>query len=381
MIEQAKNAFLEQSNAEGAFSAEVLERFGKGEGRIAGSVPVTIGSFIIENDNLFIVRKFDDSDGELYCDGISDGNKLKRANFYVSDIAKLNLVLPGSTRYEECLREAAELEDGTVDAGLVMSVYSGYVPEVSQYRTKADLVKYQRRDYLLASPYFGEVNDPEVIKNSPFLKAVAETQNDVVKSSDYSIFVVSADTEVVKESWNGKERFHAYRDFAKAHGLRPTFKELSDADIIYPYDYYVSNYFDLSELKEALKTPKEGQTVVHQAEEWIKSQLDWIDCSGWQLTNYFRAVGSIVEEADRARTKPEDTLDSYKVDPEITVALLGETYRWKERIKRYASEVGDTARWQKYPFPSAWIVKGKTWNKMTDEKGRDVIEDLKAEER
>lgn len=381
LIEQAKNAFLEQSNAEGAFSAEVLERFNKGEGRIAGSVPVTIGSFIIENDNLFIVRKFYDSDGELSCDGISDGNKSIRANFDISDIAKLNLVLPGSSRYEECLRKAAELEDRTVDAGLVMSVYSGYVPEVSQYRTKADLVKYKRNEYLLASPYFGEVINPEIIKISPFLKAIAETQKDVVKSSDSSIFVVSADTEVVKESWNDKQRFDAYKDFAKAHGLRPTFKELSDAYIIYPYNTYVSNYFDLSELKDALKTPIEGQTVVHQAEEWIKSQLDWLDCSGWQLTNYFHAVGSIVEEADRAITKPEDTLDSYKVDPEITVALLGETYRWKERIKRYASEVGDTARWQKYPFPSAWIVKGKTWNKMIDEKGRDVIEDLKAEER
>ncbi|WP_301001530.1 SNF2-related protein [uncultured Parasutterella sp.] len=381
LIEQATQAYSEQSKAEGAFSAEILERFNKGEGRISGSTVVTIGSFVLKNDELFVVYSFNDDTGRMYCKGISNENKSIEAYLNISDTAKLNLVLPGSPRYVECLRQAAELEDRTVDAGLVMANYSEYINEVSQYRTKADLVKYKRRDYLLASPYFGEVIDLTRIKNSPFLKAIAESQKDVVRSSDYSYFVVSADTEVIKESWNDRQRFDAYRDFAKAHGLRPTFRELSDADVIYPYESSTSDYFDLSELKEALKTPVEGQTVVHQAEEWIKSQLDWIDCSSWQLTNYFRSVGSIVEEADRARTQPEDTLDSYKVDPEITVAILGETYRWKERIKHYASEVGDTARWRKYPYPSAWVVKGKTWNKMIDEKGREVIEDLKAEER
>lgn len=370
LIEQATNAFTEQSNNEGAYSPAVMELIKKGDGRIIGSMVVTKGTFVTDKDGkLGLIYRLRKDEVEVYV-GTSD------IDSSYSALDRYELILPGSPRYDEFLRKAAEFEDQQTVLGKSFAHYSDTVPEVSQYRTTAKLVSYRRDIDKLPSPYFGLVIGPEQVKVSPFLKAIADKQKEIVKSVTEYEFTVSAETEVIQEWWTVKETAKALKDYVKVNGIRPSAKEL------YLTGWFrdSENLIDLAALEEHLKTPNDLLTAEEQARVWIKAQTDWINWEKDELDpiRFFgnEALRRIISEAQKARENPSDNLDSYKVDPYGPVLIFGNTYRWRKFIKDSASEVGDFARWS--GKRQAWLVLGKTWNKMIDEKGREIISDLKV---
>lgn len=370
LIEQAAKAYTEQCSNEGAFSASVLESFNKGEGRLIGSIPVTKGTFVIDNTGDWgLIHALKDNHLRVYIENRDD-------HYSYSSLSNYQLILPGDSRYEEFLKQAAQLEDEVANKGDSITSYSDTVPEVLQYRTTKKLVRYIRDNYKLPAPYFGYVANPDSVKNSPFLKAIADKQAEIVKSADYHYFVVPYDVEVIEQGWSREQKLSAYKNYAQAHGVKPSSTDLYNEDAIYSWE--PGELFSLADLEEHLKTPIEGKSAKEQAEEWIKAQTEWINWAVPPL-QFFDTYGleRIIDEAERSREGQNDPLDSYKVDPSVTVKISGNTYRWKNAIKHYASRVGDRAQWK--GKDQVWLVQGKTWNHMIDEKGREILEELKAE--
>ena len=374
LIKQAVIAFKTQSKKEGTLSEEVLDKFEQGEGRIFGSNIVVKNAFYVDKNNLCLVSfgtDFYSKKEGLKLKWITNTGKedYNLIGFDAVDFSKI--VLPGSAAYEECLRSAAKLEDDAVNHGESTRIYSEAIPSVSQYRKQQSLVSYSRHYYKLPAPYFGYVVCPREAEASPFLKAIADSQKEIVKSSDSNDFNVSSDVEVIEEKWDTQQELKAFGDYATAHNLRPTLTELRDA-------YVDIEEFELpiNELEEALKTPVDGMTPTQQAAAWVKAKIAWVDFDEYSddgIVKIYQLM-EVVKEAELLRENPENTLDSHKVDPDSTVYIRGKTLMWKGVIKRCAAEVGSYARWRKYE--GAWVVSGATWNKMIDEKGRVIINDL-----
>lgn len=371
LIEQATKAFTEQSSNEGAYSTKVMDLIKGGNGWIDGSLVVTKGTFVTDKDGkLGLINSLGSDEVGVYIG-------TRNLDYPYASLSNYELILPGSSRYDEFLKKAAEFEDQQTILGRSFTLYSDVVPEVSQYRKVANLVSYERDRYKLPSPYFG-LAMYDISTNFPFIKSIADKQREIVKSCDVNRFVVSAETEVIEERWNEVQRTNALKEYAKANALRPTAKELDYPGFI--SGYFPSWLFDLSALADHLKTPNGQLTVDEQARAWIKAQTDWINWEEVDPVEFFRdsTFQRIISSARKARINPSDTLDSYKVDPYYNVAISGNTYRWKNFIKSCASQVGDRARWS--GRRQVWMVMGKTWNKMIDEKGREILSDLKVSE-
>lgn len=371
LVEQSIASFSEHSGKEGAFSPEILEKFKKGEGRVSGNSIVTVGTFYPSRGRLCVVTKVGNDELSVEC--LEENQTMQYWAAY-SNLKFENASIPGSSNYEQFVKEAAQLEDNAAKAGYEGAPYSAVVPEVSQYRTTKNVARYYVNDDLLPQPYFPLVVDPDLAKQSEFFKSIVDKQKEVViRASSYSYYA-AADLEVEKRSLTYLQKLKLFADYAKAHGYKVPVSELKEAHL---FDtYYLDRTLDADAFRKEMANPAEGMSAEEQANAWIKKQLDWVDWTAVEPTEFYNSgvFESIIEEAVKKREKPDETLDSHKVNPDSQVFISGNTKRWYTTIKFYASMTGDTARWIK--SRGAWSVRGKTWNRLLDEKGSQIIEDL-----
>jgi hypothetical protein len=295
------------------------------------------------------------------------------------------VVLPGAAGYDECISEAAKIEDaifanGAVTSGMVDELYSASVPEVAQRRTAVAQIKYRIADYILPAPYFPFVVKQDDVESgdAKVAKAIFEKQKAVVLSTEgdgyYSAFTVSSDVSV-KEN-ESTDKTQALNDYAVAHGLK-----LGHADLKCFGETLNSLFF--------LKSKTAGATfdssvlgaatlddIDTKLKDWLREALpafdfgqvaDFEESPVTMLKNLSLSM-SIQFERFKASLSmgktPEQAQESADVDPNRMVGITGDTRTWKDRIKMCATQVGSRPIWD--GTAGCWNVSHKAWLKLLE---------------
>ena len=377
MIDSALSNFSQQSKQAGGLPEAVGKAFAEGKAVIDNGQVVTIGTFVRKEADLGIVT----NGYSLYF--IKD-NIATRLGFPPNPA----YILPGSSDYEACLIEAAKLEDAS---GL--NTYSEIALEVTQYRTTARVKSYNAALSILPQPYFPIVFSEDEIKGSALLQMLYDEQNKLIISRDNSrslIFTVPFESDIQDKPINLR-LYSALIDYAKGHDKKLAWN-LDDPSFKLSLRNNLADSFKTDEenelrilLADKATTDETGEETSKAFIDFVQSKINFIDFSGataddihvlmpfnfgYVYTLAKRNLERASEQAAGEKEQPElptttteeeaaVKFSSLEGSPDDIVAIVGDTYKWKDKIKKSASKIGE-----KFKYDGAgksWNVKRKSW--------------------
>lgn len=383
MIEESRKEFAALAEKDGGYSAGVLDRLDSGEAAIIDGKVICAGSFIRAKGELWMVElvrgRF-----EVFAFAKEDLHLMSGGN--AADMMRGGeVVLPGAAGYDDCISDAAKIEDaifvnGAVTSGMADELYSASVPEVAQRRTAVAQIKYRIGDYILPAPHFPFVVKQDDVESgeAKVAKAIFEKQKTIVLATEengyYSTFTVSSDVSVKKNESTDKTQ--ALNDYAVAHGLKLGYADLRIFDVTLNDLYFLKSQqagatFDSSVLNKATL-----DDIDAKLKDWLREALpsfdfgqvaDFEDSPVTMLKNLSLSM-SIQFERFKASLSmgkaPEQAQESADVDPNRMVGITGDTRTWKDRIKMCATQVSSRPIWDGTAV--CWNVSHKAWLKLLE---------------
>lgn len=412
MIDASKADFERLAGQDGGHSAKVLARAEAGEASVIDGKVVCTGAFVDKAGALGVVRGIR---GTLQVHYITaEGRELSVSA--ADELRKVAAVLPGAVGYSDMVKRAAEIEDQIVTSGkpvtpvLLKSLFSAVVPEVAQHRTAQIVVSYRIRYWFLPSPFF-----PRVVKTAGLpddarvLKAIAAQQAKVVKSVEGSGYDMSftVDSVVALSEEKPSDTPELLADYCKAHGVK-----LSKADVAHLSSYegsmlqrfmngdaadfkaaVVDGVTDLPELERRLRAWLENEALpsydLAADAEYQADPAAFLQRHGAaQWYHFSTALNTIKRDQEKVRLAAElaknptpamvAAVQALAVDPiaddqNANVTVIGDTMRWKDKLKEFAANKGSRAFWKgtKGPPPPGGIA---AWWGVTADVWRSFIE-------
>lgn len=354
MIDTALSNFKEQSKQAGGLPDKVADMFISGEANYIGSYPVTNGAFIRakNNDDVILctikIGKNWNGNTTFQLNGIFDGKKISGADYQYS--YGTDFILQGSPDYENCLIEAAKLEDE-----YDFNNYSDINSEVAKYRTKAKMVEYSSNEYHLPPPYFPIAIGIDDLTYNPLLKPIADKQSEIIKvlnsrsygcnfKADATIEMIEANDDLTLES--------VFIEYVIANNIKLKAHAFSGSATAFRYyreaiQEKIAESTNVDEFKLLLEKESDKKKCYF---DYIISKVPYFDFDGMMTIEVFSDYApSEITSAYKDSIKVE-----LKENPDDIVAIGGNTFDWKVTIRDFAIKYGDS----KYK----WDGKNKAWN-------------------
>lgn len=374
MLDEAQKAFERQAVEAGSLPAAVAAAFAQAKGRMVGGKPIVHGAFVRIKDDLGI---YDHKDGVLLA--LRVGVEREARN----DIARIKpdsmtIINPGDPAYDDCVTDAAKLEDVENELGRTRSTYSSLVPAVAERRKTAAMVLYDTNTvYELPAPFFPVVIRPSDAQRGPVLARIFSEQSKVISGFEGNQFRVPVTAEVVTVS-QPTSRYAAIAQYAKAHGLTAKIGDFSESV------YWLSNAFDAvgipseESLKTAIASATTSEGVDTAVMQWLTEHAPWFDWSALTVDSgdqaaikalpygHAQAIRSskfAIKRASEqaAAAQVQAGVEKSEGDPLETVGITGDTKPWFGTIKRVAASVGGSKyRWD--GKAGVWNVRRSTWD-------------------
>ncbi len=183
MVEESKKDFVAMAERQGAYSAEILTRIDSGEAALIDGKVICTGAFVRDKKGgLTLIYQMD---GRFYA---RNGVNFASVNA-VDAMRGGQVILPGSEGYDECLDEAAQLDDAylasltNVKPDSKNNLLGSILPEVAQRWKGVFDVTYEVRRYLLPHPHFPIVITPAQAGLGDVLAAIHQSQKSIIKSN------------------------------------------------------------------------------------------------------------------------------------------------------------------------------------------------------
>ena len=370
MMEEAKKSFTDAANEEGGLPAHLMQSVLDEDAAVVGDSIVEKGAFIRDDKGqLAVVKSIPMNGAYNYVtltkeeDGFVSGTAYK---------APAKIIYRGDPEWEDCLREAAEIEDRlSARSPEAFMGFSQNVPEVENFRSSPKLDWYKRTHIRLPAPYFPDVITPGQAENSPIFAKLFEEQKEIVRqfSPNEASFAVDAGTEMGERGWFDKpQRLAALWEYAQANGVKLTEKEggvfgLNDLLLTAVHSISEDELDDVVR-RELVTDPRMVRITVGayvrakiQANLELPSSMTDEDLYDWLGVYQKQAVQYAVD-----MLTPADTDDDWSNEPETDDDMLeitGETYPWRASIKEAATSVGERAKWSR--SREAWLITRRAW--------------------
>jgi len=185
---KAVASYRQQSKVDGAMPEALADAFADGSGFSFGGVQLMPGCFVVSGDTWHLVAS------ERQARHMPNG--LDRSEMLYQIMPGEEIVYPGSARYDELVRMAANLEDEAERAGRATQHFSEILPDIAQFRETEVMVAYSFGAYHLPSPYFPTPIRPDWAEKSDLMKTLFDRQAKIVARWEDSKFVVSSSVEV-----------------------------------------------------------------------------------------------------------------------------------------------------------------------------------------
>lgn len=382
MVEESRKEFTHLAERDGGYSAEVLDRLDDGNAVIIDGKVVCTGAFIRgKSGSLAVVRRETGRFGTAaqfiaYSVDPKDTRVNRQA---VSDALRGGVVvLPGAAGYDECITEAAGIEDQLLDgreslnASTMENLYSADVPEVAQRRKSSFEVRYPINEWGLPQPYFPKVVMPDQAENGAVLSAIFQSQKGIVKSINDSYppsFILDSKDFAVRGSSVVAGDYVAY---AKAHGLKFTMSEASSIGMHRPESMMEPGALETFKA-EVIASAESPDDLHANLEAWLRRVLPVLDLDNdpkFKVSPVGFLDHMILQRIDfntrlaalNAGKTVVQAEESAGVDPNRLVGVTGDTKRWKDQIKSCASLAGGRAIWD--GNAECWNVPYKGWEKL-----------------
>lgn len=383
MVEESRKEFSNLAARDGGYSVDVLARLDSGDAVIIDGQIICAGAFIRgKNQELYLVQKDAGAyGGNASFNAVSiDAENKKENRMAASDAMRgAMVILPGSAKYDDCITEAAEIEDKLLDgresvkADMMNRLYSATLPEVAQRRKSVFRIRYDYTSYALPHPYFPKVIEPDKAERGALLKSIFDSQKSIVSghSEDYPYgFLV--DSKHVLEQTSKPATVDTYLDYAKAHGIKISMAEMSSigANSVYRL---MEEGAEKTFIAEVLAGAESEEQLDANLKAWLIKVLPLVDLdndpkfsqSPVNFLDYMvsERVAFNTRKASLAAGKtPEQAEQSAEVDPNRLVGITGDTRKWKDQIKAAATQVGGRAIWD--GNAACWNVPFKAWEKL-----------------
>lgn len=370
MAREAEENFARQAKQDGAYPAEVAKAIATGGGWVWDGKIFTVGSFVRDHAAPGTLLMFlSPAKAAAYR---PDGNPMGWGGEQAA--VGMTPILQGTAEYEECVAQAAAIEDAIAEKGGTDKPFSDVVPAVSQLRKVRGNVSYELDKYRLPAPYFPFVVTSSDIGQSPLKRAIFQQQATVVRSTGFTFpptFVVAEGQPVVQAPWEAADKTRAMIDYAVANRMSVTQQDLG-------YGYQgelrreVSERLPLDRFVAGL-TGKSEAELREQALTMIRAAAPWWDGWTWNSFNPYNAevpttltaaLNEAVTRVKAASAAAEGVAVSVTpAEANEIVAITGDTRAWKDRIKAAANSHGNGRfRWDGTAL--VWNVYRSTWSQL-----------------
>lgn len=362
MIEESKNNFTRQASEHGSYPAEVAKIVSEGGGDVRDGKPIVTGMFLrFQNGELGIADV--GSDTIVVANKAGKFTNLKLSNYIESAV---EIIYPGSSGYEACLDEAAQIEDKANEDGNIQNAFNNLVPEIAQRRKTDVLAEYSHYNYVLPQPYF-----PFIVTSgkTALTKHIMTAQSAVIKSVRGSYFTVPSSVAVTKKP-DGLNNYDALREYAIAHHLKLVIADFSESE--YWLGLQITKAITVDMFRSAL-TGSTEEEIRNQATNFMLNSLAWFDYEGISpIENRMlpHDLQRVLKEAIKTVTPvpvPVAAASNNTAAPasivgiKVSSASWADINVWKENIKAAAVAAGDG----KYKFDGKtkiWNVLQPTWD-------------------
>jgi hypothetical protein len=388
MIEESKKDFVAMADRHGAYSAEILKRIDSGEAALIDGKVICKGAFVRDKKgSLTLIYQ---TNGRFYA-----RNGINFASVNAVDVMRGGeVVLPGAEGYDECLDEAAKLDDAylakltSVKPDSKNNLLGTILPEIAQRWKGVFDVTYEARRYLLPHPHFPIVITPAQAELGDVLAAIHKSQKGVVKSITegyFPEFTVAGDVAVTSDRNTISET--AFIDYAKAHGLKISRGELGTMGITKVADMMEEGMLETFQA-EVIDGALSEDALIANLDAWLKKalaifkletapqyMLSPVDFLDNMLTQ--RGIFNARRASLNMGKTPEQAEQAAELDPSRMVGINGDTKTWKDQIKSCASMAGGRAIWD--GTAGCWNVTFKAWQRLITiypdaEKALSVVE-------
>ena len=374
MRDQAIQTYDRQAGQVGGMPSGVAQAISSGEGEIIGDTPVIAGCFVRGKGDTYGLAVVSAKSFTGYlstCSGVWEGSE--RENFSLSAIVLMGeVVYPGTSEYDNCLAQAARMEDGAEREGRTMSLFSSHCPEVASFRETEVLVAYSCYGYQLPAPFYPIVV-AQTEGDSELNARIQAEQAKVIQRWEGASFVVSSTLDVqVKDP--GLRQVDAMRDYAIANGLQAKLVDLG-----------VSGRFDLERIIKPLVQQPDVQALLDEGGDgdqlrarvatYVQSLVPWVDLEGDVSAYLSFSIQIMIREAAAANNAPGEPAAPLVSNASATdlVNVTGKTMEWKDRIKSYALKDGQKAKWN--GRQECWAIRRGAWEQLVSDFPR-AAEDL-----
>ena len=410
MITEATSNYERQAKETGAYPAAVASAMAEGQAIMLNGKPLVSGACIADvYGSVGILFLESGWRGVLpYIKTIQQGNYYKQDYEYEDQ----ELIMKGMPGYEDCLIKAAQLEDQST-----LNSYSDLNGEVLQYRKTAKLIEYPIGNYLLPAPYFPVVITDHQVQKIKILEPLKIKQQEIVKSINGSYFKVTSDTEVSKTE-SSIYISKAYFDYAIAHQLKPNLFEIESTEWTQKLQQYFDQHANLNDFIAQVDAEKASifsqnadtvtidfDSIKSMTDKWLIDYFtqvmsdtfvipDLTQIPEWHrypvtsaFNKYFDQIRfELIRWYQENKPTPETTEsatveESYSEqseseikDPQEAISITGDTKRWKDDIKKYASQYGGGKfRWD--GRNTCWVVRRIVLQKLNENYPK-TIQDL-----
>lgn len=380
MVAESRKGFADLALKDGGYSADILTRVDNGEAQVIDGKVICAGAFIrVKSGALLVI--WTPTSGGFMASGV---HELKFRSMAAADaIRGGEVILPGSPGHDDCVTDAAKIEDAVFGAGvmtdaILSKLYSAHVPQVAQRRTATADIKYAISEYRLPPPFFPIVIDDKKANESGtrVVKAIFEQQSQVVKSISHGYpesFVVESTVSVDAVTGSASTVEKLLHEYAAAHGLKVTKDDMSALGVYGIGRYWM--YGSDTEADDFTESVIDSATTPEELDSrlaaWIRKELSTYDLDGdgsfaASPLNFLRSLSASLAIAFASRRSslaigktPEQAQVSADTDPNRMVGINGDTKAWKDNIKSVAASMGGRAIWD--GNAECWNVTHKAW--------------------
>ncbi len=367
MAREAAENFARQSKEAGGYTAEVGKALAGGKGWVWGGRLFTVGSFVRIDGGLVLFHQV----------GKAIGYRPDGSSFSIGEhsLYQTEPVLPGTAEYDQCVTDAAAIEDEIAKSGRPGAPLSDVVPAVSERRKVKGNVAYEIREYRLPAPHFPFVIKDTETHNSAIKTEIHREQAAIVRSTSHGYppaFLVEDGQPVVASPWTDEDLLAALIARASVGGQR-----LTAGDLGYGWTATVMRAVGERVEPAAFTAALRGNAteVRAAAAAVLRAALPWFD---WQSADPLASLpyGPLRDALGRALhlaslntdsqpaggATPPPAAASVMADNDI-VAITGNTRKWKDRIKAAAQSHGNGRfRWDGTAL--VWNVYRSAWSQL-----------------